>query len=148
VVTSPGPFRIIAEVIGPARIEGVGLVVSINDREEVRYDLARAVGSRRIWEIPEVTAKEAEPESALETARVFAELKRGDQVRFILWAWDQNGASTNWAPDSETVEQTFFIEGPGFDAGPADRDAGPSDGGHAPGGEAGPVDVAAAVDVG
>ena len=148
VVTSPGPFRILAEVVGPARIEGVGLVVSVNGREEVRYDMARAVDSRRIWEIPEVTDTSSEPESALETARVFAELKNGDEVRYILWAWDQTGASTNWASGSDTVEQNFVIEGPGFDGGPGDVDAGGAGRDGGPILDAGPSDIAVALDVG
>jgi hypothetical protein len=94
---APGPYNIVAEVTGPHRIEGVGLVLSVNGLASESLSLARLTNSGALWGVPDLEGAQIDPPEALLTAQALARLQPGDEVTFLLWAWDQMGNQTQWS---------------------------------------------------
>ena len=97
---APGPYTIIAEVTGPNRIDGGGLVLSINGTESLRLVLARLTSSDGLWGVPGLEATTVDPPEARLSAEALARLQPGDEATFLLWAWDQLGNQTEWRGES------------------------------------------------
>jgi hypothetical protein len=110
---APGPYTIVAEVTGPNRIEGVGLVLSINGAESLNLDLARLTSSDGLWGVPDLEDTSVDPPKARLSAEALAALQPGDEVSFLLWAWDQMGNQTQWMGEArnDTGSVSFRIVG-------------------------------------
>ena len=108
---APGPYNLVVEVTGPHRIEGVGLVMSINGAASLQLNLARMTSGNGLWGVPDLESDSIVPADAIETTKALARLQPGDSVSFILWAWDQMGNQTEWTGDgrSDTGSITFEI---------------------------------------
>jgi len=133
---APGPYNMVAEVTGPHRIEGVGLVLSVNGATGLDLRLARLTSGNSLWGVPDLDATSIQPPEAIETARVLSQLQPGDTVNYILFAWDQMGKQTDWFGDGRNdVGSASFqiVDGSGglqaLDAGTLSDGGIPTDGG-------------------
>ena len=127
---APGPYNIVVEVTGPQRIEGVGLVMSVNGADGLELRLARLTSGNSLWGVPDLESTSVQPPEAIETARALAQLQPGDQVTYILYAWDQMGKQTNWTGDGRNDAGSLSFEIVEGSGGVGDSDAGVlSDGG-------------------
>ena len=133
---APGPYNMVAEVTGPYRIEGVGLVMSVNGAPKQDLRLARLTSGNSLWGVPDLESTTVEPPVAIDTARALAQLQPGDQVTYVLYAWDQNSEQTTWAGDGRNNAESVSFEivdnlsdDPAADAGPVADSGGQSDGG-------------------
>lgn len=107
---APGPYNMVVEVTGPHRIEGVGLVMSVNGAASVDLRLARLTSGNSLWGVPDLEATSIQPPEAIETARALAQLQPGDTVTYILFAWDQMGKQTDWTGDGRSDAGSLSFE--------------------------------------
>lgn len=130
---APGPYTILAEVTGPNRIEGVGLVLSINGAESQQLVLARLTSSDGLWGVPDLEDATIDPPEARLSAEALAVLQPGDEATFLLWAWDQMGNQTEWMGEglSDGGSVSFRIVGDSEGSALPDAGLNPSDAGAA-----------------
>ena len=135
--SAPGPFHIVAEVTGPHRIEGVGLVFSLNGAASIDLRLARLTSGNSLWGVPDLEADSVEPPEAMEAAQALARLQPGDQVTYILWAWDQMGNQTEWTGTGrqDAGSLSFTVVDGSSDDSVLDAGAGADSGGGVDGGD-------------
>ena len=106
---APGPFSIVAEVSGPHGVEGVGVVVSLNGAVSQDLRLARMTNADTVWGVPDLQATSVDPPEARQMAELLAGLQPGDEVSFLLWAWDQQGNITQWTGDADAGSVIFRV---------------------------------------